>query len=65
MTTEQPAGQLARIKRENSLWQIRHVHEAFGYEALRDGYERVWAQTVPDLELELRDARKLNHAVTE
>lgn len=65
MTTEPPAAHLARIKRENALWSIRHVHEAFGYEATREGYERVWAQTLPDLELELRDARKLNHAVTE
>jgi hypothetical protein len=55
MSSEQPAGRLARIKRERPLWSIRHVTGGHGWTAHR-GDRRVWAATLTDLELQLRDA---------
>ncbi len=56
MSGEQPAGHLARIKRTNPLWSIRHVAEGHGWTAHRHGYARIWAATIADLERQLADA---------
>ena len=53
--SEQPGERLARIKRENPLWSIRHVTKGSGFTAHR-GARRIWAATLSDLESRLRDA---------
>ncbi len=57
MSSEQPAGHLARIKRMHPLWSIRHVTEGHGWTAHRDGYARIWAATLASLERQLAGAR--------
>ncbi len=56
MSSEQPAGHLARINRL-PLWSIRRVSEGHGWTAHR-GDRRIWAGTLAGLEQQLRDASR-------
>lgn len=54
--TEQPSKHLARIRHEHPLWSVRHVTEGYGFTAHKVTGERIWRQTLTDLESALRAA---------
>lgn len=53
-----PAAETARILRQHPLWTIRPVTSGIGWTARRDGYGRIWAVSLPDLELRIHKAEK-------
>ncbi len=60
--TEQPAKHLARLKVTFPMWSLRRAEEGSGFTGHRLSGQRVWAQSLSQLESRLAAAeRKVGH----